>query len=433
VPKNPGPTNSIVDSSENTKNPGNASLAHVHQTNNLALDLDTDMFEHTNLKAGIPVTENTGKITTTNNGRIVAGTPPESNKPLSESHSFHTQHICELDSDSESMPNPNSSASSSVFKAPFGFFSRKLSRCKRNHLIDFEDAASTNGSSVTNPIRLDKEMDYHLSTEIASGLKHSNLSDNIDEEEDDMMIDEPISSQNSPLLKAISVTNITHCKRNHLINFEDAASSNGSSATNPICLYEEMDCHLSTEFASSGSKHSILPDNIDEEEDHTMIDEPISSRKSPLLKAISVTNITCSFAQGLQAKLVNQASGLKQSNLSNNIDEEEDHIMMNEPISSPTNLKSPLLKAICVNDHKCSFAQGLQAKRIGQLVDTPKGSSPYNERNTLTSPKKKTRLNSSPSKNKSQNGSTSKSVTSMSKKKQRMGKIAFNNHKVVWC
>ena len=32
MPKNPGPTNSIVDSSENTKNPGIASLAHVHQT-----------------------------------------------------------------------------------------------------------------------------------------------------------------------------------------------------------------------------------------------------------------------------------------------------------------------------------------------------------------------------------------------------------------
>jgi len=106
-----------------------------------------------------------------------------------------------------------------------------------------------------------------------------------------------------------------------------------------------MDYHLSTEIAS-GLKHSILPDNIDEEEDHTMIEEPISSRKSPLFKAMSITNITCSFAQGLQAKLVNQASGLKQSNLSYNIDKEEDHIMMNEAISRPTNLKSPLLKAI---------------------------------------------------------------------------------------
>ena len=32
MPKNPGPTNSIVDSSVNTKNPGMALLAHVHQT-----------------------------------------------------------------------------------------------------------------------------------------------------------------------------------------------------------------------------------------------------------------------------------------------------------------------------------------------------------------------------------------------------------------
>jgi len=33
VLQHPGGTSSIVDSSENTKNPGNASLAHVHQTN----------------------------------------------------------------------------------------------------------------------------------------------------------------------------------------------------------------------------------------------------------------------------------------------------------------------------------------------------------------------------------------------------------------
>ena len=32
-PTNPGPTSSIVDSSEPTKNPGIASLAHAHQTN----------------------------------------------------------------------------------------------------------------------------------------------------------------------------------------------------------------------------------------------------------------------------------------------------------------------------------------------------------------------------------------------------------------
>ena len=31
APKNPVPTSSIVDSSDNTKNPGNATLAHVHQ------------------------------------------------------------------------------------------------------------------------------------------------------------------------------------------------------------------------------------------------------------------------------------------------------------------------------------------------------------------------------------------------------------------
>ena len=206
-------------------------------------------------------------------------------------------------------------------------------------------------------------------------------------------------------------------------------SANGSSVTNPKCLDEEMDCHLSIEFAS-GLKHSNLSDTIDDEEDHMMIDEPISSQnnlKSPLLKAVSVTNFKCSFAQGLQAKLVNQASGLKHSNLSNNIDEEEDHIMMDELISSPTNLKSPLLKAICVTDHKCQFAQGLQAKCVGQPVDSPKGSFPYIKRNTLTCPKKKTRLNSSPSKNKWQNSSTP------CKKKQRMGKIAFNNHEDVWC
>jgi len=94
APKNPGPMSSIVDSSETTKNPGIASLAHVHQTNHLALDLDTDMFEHSNLKGGSPIPENIGKITVTNNGTIGAGTPPESNKPFSESHSVHTQHIC---------------------------------------------------------------------------------------------------------------------------------------------------------------------------------------------------------------------------------------------------------------------------------------------------------------------------------------------------
>ena len=32
APKNPGPTNSIVDSLGNKKNPGNANLAHVRHT-----------------------------------------------------------------------------------------------------------------------------------------------------------------------------------------------------------------------------------------------------------------------------------------------------------------------------------------------------------------------------------------------------------------
>ena len=36
APKNPGPTNSIVDSSDPTKNPGNANSAHVHQEINPA-------------------------------------------------------------------------------------------------------------------------------------------------------------------------------------------------------------------------------------------------------------------------------------------------------------------------------------------------------------------------------------------------------------
>jgi len=308
---------------------------------------------------------------------------------LSESHSVHTQHICELDSDS--------SASSSVFKAPVGNVSRKSSRCKRKHLINFKDAA--------NPCRITL-----LSNDSSHQTRHIKFF-------------------------GWSLRNQSELNPSSSSSKNSFTSANLSSVTNPICLDKEMDCHLSTELAS-GLKHSNLSDNIDDEEDHMMIDEPISSQnnpESPLLKAVIVTNITCSFAQGLQAKLVNKASGLKQSNLSNNIDEEEDRIMMNEPISSPTNLKSPLLKAICVNDHKCPFAQGLQAKQIGQSVDSPKGSFPYNKRNALTSPKKKTRLNSSPSKNKWQNSSTSKSVTSMSKKNKRMGKIAFNNHEDAWC
>ena len=243
------------------------------------------------------------------------------------------------DSDSETLPNQNSSASGSVCKAPSGNVSHESSRCKSKHLINFGD--ELNPSSP--------------------------------------------SSKNSFI------------------------SANGSSVTNPICLDEEMDCHLFTVVAG-GLKQSNLSANIDDTEDHTMmIDESISIQnysKSPLLEAVSATKITCSFAQGL-------ASELTQSNLSNFNDDEEDRIMENETITSPTNLTSPLLKASCVNDHKCPFAQGLQAKPIVQSVASPKGSLPCGERTMLASPRKKTKFNSS------QNSSTGKSVTSISKKRKK--------------
>ena len=76
APKNPGPTSSIVDSSEAMKNPGIALLADVRQTNHLALDLNVDMLEPSNLKGGNTISERSRKIPVTNNGTMGGTTPP---------------------------------------------------------------------------------------------------------------------------------------------------------------------------------------------------------------------------------------------------------------------------------------------------------------------------------------------------------------------